>query len=185
MSLIGSPSGTASTSSSALANYFTKLYYLGFISCAGLLGAAYYFEYVMYLDPCPLCVVQRVITFAIGIYCLIAAIGQRWTTLQLMMMLLVVVTGAFGVWVADHHVWIQNLPEDQVPACGPDLAYMMETLPMSELISRMLEGNGSCADVSWSFLSLSMPEWMRIWFAGYTLVGLACFSRIANHLRKK
>ena len=177
--------GTTFTSSSTKVNVLAKLYYLGFISCAGLLGAAYYFEYFLYLDPCPLCVVQRLVTLVIGVCCLVAALGQHRLGLQLTMMLLVTITAAFGVWVADHHVWIQNLPEDQVPACGPDLAYMMETLPMNELISRMLEGNGSCADVSWSFLSLSMPEWMRVWFTVFTLVGVACFYRIANHLRTK
>lgn len=165
--------------------YLTTLYLLGFVACAALLGAAYYFEYFLYLDPCPLCVVQRVVTLVIGLSCLVAAISRGLLSLQLVMMGVVVITAAFGIWVADHHVFIQNLPEDQVPACGPDLAYMIETLPMNDLINRMLQGNGSCADVSWHFLSLSMPEWMRLWFVGFTLAGLACFYRIAIFLRAK
>lgn len=158
---------------------------LGFLSCTSLLAAAYYFEYAMYMDPCPLCIVQRVITLVIGLSCLAVGLSYRLPKLQLGIFVLITLVGSFGIWVADHHVWIQNLPADQVPACGPNLAYMVETLPLNELIGRMLEGNGSCADISWSFLSLTMPEWMRVWFAGFTIIAIACFFYLAKSLRSK
>ena len=158
----------------------STLYLLGFFTCVGLLAAAYYFEYVMFLDPCPLCIVQRLVTLGIGVGCLMAFLLRSYSTGQLISLGFIALVSAFGIWVADHHVWIQNLPADEVPACGPDLAYMVDTLPLAELISTVLRGSGSCADISWSFLGLSMPEWMRIWFAGFTGVAVACFFFLAR-----
>ena len=160
-------------------------YLMGLLSCIALLAAAYYFEYILYMDPCPLCMVQRLVTALIGVGFLIALIGTHIGThidtkarfLTVMGLLLTAVTGGFGVWVADHHVWLQGLPPEEVPACGPDLAYMIETLPLKTLITTVLEGSGSCADISWSFLGMSMPEWTRLWFAGFAVLALALIFR--------
>jgi Disulfide bond formation protein DsbB len=75
-----------------------------------------------------------------------------------------------GVFVAGRHVWIQSLPADQVPTCGPSLEYMVETLPWAEVLSVMLRGNGNCADAQWSLLGLSMPMWVLLCFAGFLLL---------------
>ncbi len=158
-------------------------YLAGFLSCAGLLAAAYYFEYIMFLDPCPLCMVQRLATLLTGLGFLAAflaapAASKGWLYGALAFTLAAAV---FGYWSADHHVWLQSLPAEEVPACGPSFDYMLETLPLSELLGIMLKGNGNCAEVSWMFLGLSMPEWLRVWFAGFIAAVLFALYRNLRH----
>jgi disulfide bond formation protein DsbB len=64
-----------------------------------------------------------------------------------------------GVGVASRHIWIQHLPKDKVPACGPGLDYMLETMPMSGVLKELLHGSGECAEKGWTFLALGIPEW--------------------------
>ncbi|MDF1764598.1 MAG: disulfide bond formation protein B, partial [Oleibacter sp.] len=130
------------------------------------------YEYAQYLDPCPLCIVQRIVVLMIGLGCLLAFFLRHASWGLWLTVLWVVAWSLFGWWVTDHHLWIQNLPADQVPSCGPDLAYMVQTLPLGELISTMLRGNGSCAEVSWTFLSFSMPWWMRAVSIGFVIVSV-------------
>ncbi len=159
----------------------TTGYLLGFLFCAGLLAAAYYFEYQLYLDPCPLCIVQRIITLVIGLLCL-GAFFARNTRWPLRLMITGVLLASLGgIVVTDHHIWIQGLPADEVPECGPGLAYMMDSLSFSELLTAMLKGDGSCAEVSWTFLSLSMPQWMLLVFSGFLLVSMLGLLRVWKH----
>ena len=71
---------------------------------------------------------------------------------------------SIGIAVASRHVWLQNLPSDQVPGCGPGLDFMLSTFPLAEVLEMVLSGSGECANVDWSFLSLSMPSWVIISF---------------------
>ena len=64
-----------------------------------------------------------------------------------------------GVGVAARHIWLQNLPEDQVPACGPGLDYMLEIMPMTEVLKQLMHGSGECAEKGWTFLTIGIPEW--------------------------
>jgi disulfide bond formation protein DsbB len=73
-----------------------------------------------------------------------------------------------GVGVAGRHIWIQHLPKDEVPACGPGLDYMLENFPMSEVLKELMHGSGECAAKGWTFLALGIPEWSLIW---YVLLG--------------
>lgn len=148
-------------------------YAAGFLSCAALMAAAFYFEYVMYLDPCPLCMVQRVATVLTGLGFLMAFFlhpksGQQASWWLRAALLLTLAAALFGLWSADHHVWLQGLPPEDVPACAPSFDYLMKTLPLTELLSIMLQGDGNCADVGWSLWGLSMPAWLRLWFVGFS-----------------
>lgn len=153
---------------------YRSLHTLIFLSCASLLGAAYYFEYVMYMEPCPLCIMQRIATLLIGLVGLAAAVhGPSGLFGKRVYAGLGLLSAVLGVAVAGRHVWIQSLPADQVPACGPSLNYMLEAFPWSEALQLMLRGDGSCADQVWSFLSLSMPQWTLIWFVGFSFFSLS------------
>ncbi|EAT11232.1 disulfide bond formation protein B [Bermanella marisrubri] len=140
-----------------------------FLSCVGLLGSAYYFEYVMFLDPCPLCIMQRIAVLIVGIGALGAVFWHSkfaaWTGSIVMTL-----GSALGIFVAGRHVWIQSLPADQVPTCGPSLDYMVDTLPWADVLAVMLRGNGNCAEGVWSFLGLSMPAWVLVWMIGFGLI---------------
>lgn len=144
----------------------------GFVACAGLMGAALYFQHGMGLNPCPLCVFQRLAVIAVGLVALLAAVhnpGRLGARIYGVVALLV---AACGAAVAGRHAWLQNLPPDQVPECGPGLEYMLETFPFTEALSMVFKGSGECAEVVWSFLGLSMPAWVLIWVVSLGIGGL-------------
>lgn len=142
------------------------------LACAGLLGAALYFQHVMFLDPCPLCVFQRIAFLWMGVIALAAALFYPGRGVRRVATGLIVLGGAAGAAVAGRHFYLQNLPRDQVPDCGPGLSYLLETAPFFEVLKTVLVGDGNCADVKWSFLGLSMPGWTFIWYVALTLMTL-------------
>lgn len=146
---------------------------LGFFTCAGLLAYAYYTQYYQYLDPCPLCIFQRVAMAALGVVFLSAALHDPRGWGARVYALLLALVAAAGIGIAARHVWLQNLPADQVPACGPGLDYMLETFPFTETLRLVLRGSGDCATVDWTLLGLSMPAWVLIAFLGLGSMGLA------------
>ncbi len=101
---------------------------------------------------------QRVILVRSGIFCLIAALHGPGVMGRRIYAVVAALFAGVGAAVAARHVWLQHLPEDQVPACGPGLQYMLETLPFSETFELVLMGDGNCADVLWTFAGLSIPE---------------------------
>ncbi len=143
----------------------------GFLFCAGVLVYAYILQFQEGLEPCPLCIFQRVAFIAMGILFLIAAIHNVGGMTSRFYAILLSVAGLAGVGVAGRHVWLQYLPPDQVPECGPGLEYMLEAFPLSEALRMAFTGSGECADVDWTFLTLSMPTWALLCFIGLTLVG--------------
>lgn len=148
-----------------------------FLICASLLGAAYYFEYVLFLDPCPLCIMQRIAVLLVGLVGLSAFFMAKTNVSQKIHSSLMGLSALFGIGVAGRHVWIQSLPADQIPTCGPSLEYMVDTLPWAEVLTVMLRGNGNCADAQWAFMGLSMPLWVLLWFVGFVALAGVLFWR--------
>ena len=140
--------------------------------CASLLGFALYNQYVDYLDPCPLCIFQRVVFICMAVFALLAAIHNPAGTGQRIYAWLIVASATMGALIAGRHVWLQNLPPGEVPECGPGLNYMLENFPLTEVLSTVLRGSGSCAEVIWSFMGMSMPIWTLIWYVGLGLMTL-------------
>lgn len=135
---------------------------LAALACVGLLGYALYSQYVLELYPCPLCIFQRIAVAALGTVTLAAALHNPGRAGTIAYTMLALVTGGLGIAIAGRHVWLQNLPPDQVPACGAGLDYMLETLPIGSVIREVLTASGECAEVSWRFLGLTMPAWVAI-----------------------
>lgn len=142
------------------------------VCCAALVGFALYNQYVDYLDPCPLCIIQRVVFMAMGAVALLAALHNPGQTGQRIYAWLLVLVASIGASIAGRHIWLQNLPADEVPECGPGLNYMLDNFPLTEVFSTVLRGSGSCAEVVWSFLGMSMPMWTFAWYAGLGLMTL-------------
>ena len=142
------------------------LYALPALACAALLGFGYYLQYFDGQDPCPLCLVQRGFYYGVILVFIPAAlhypgrIGSRIYCAAGALFSL----GGFGV--AARQVWLQHLPVDQVPACGPDLFFMMENFPLRRILDKVFLGSGQCAEVHWRFLGLSIAEWSLVCFAG-------------------
>jgi len=153
--------------------FSNRIIYLAvFLACTGLLAAAYYFEYALYMDPCPLCIMQRIAVFMVGIAGLLGFLLGHNQVARIATAVIMSLGALLGIGVAARHVWIQSLPADQVPTCGPSLEYMVDTLPWAEVLTVMLRGNGNCADAHWSLFGLSMPQWVLVWFVGFTVVGI-------------
>lgn len=142
----------------------------GFAVCAALLGFAYYLQYVEMQDPCPLCMVQRVAFYLLAAVFLLATLHGPGRRGSMAYGIGAFVIAALGTAVAARHVWLQHLPKHLVPACGPDLAYMLKRFPLLETVSKVLKGSGECAEVSWRLLGLSIAEWSLLWLI---LLGLA------------
>ena len=140
-----------------------------FLLCAGLMGFAFFLEHVRGLEPCPLCLFQRLFVIAVGAVALVAALHGPGAVVRRVYAWLIAALALGGGAVAARHVWLQYLPADEVPSCGPGLEYMLDAFPLMEVIEEVLGGSGECAEVSWLFLGLSIPEWTLILFIGLLL----------------
>ncbi len=151
---------------------FRTVHLLGFLVCAALIAYALYAQYVQGLDPCPLCILQRVVFIWLGMVFLIAGAHAprgwgRWVYVSLL-----IAAALIGAAISLRHLWIQSLPPGQVPSCGAPLGYMLETRAgnggLLGVLEKVLSGSGECARVQ-DVLGLPMPAWALIWFV---LLGL-------------
>ena len=129
-----------------------------------MMGYALYAEHVLFLMPCPLCVFQRMAVIALGLVFLVAALHAPVGRGPYVYGVLVGIAAAAGTGVAGRHVWLQNLPADEVPSCGPGFEYIVDAFPLSEALRMIFTGSGECATIDWQFLGLSMPAWVLISF---------------------
>ena len=135
---------------------------LGFVACACLLAYAYYAQFVLHLEPCPLCIFQRIGVFALGVLFLIAALHDPAAFGRQLYALLLSVAALATIGIAWRHLYIQSLPPGSVPACGASLDFMLKVFSLSEVLVKVLTGSGECARVTWEFLGLAMPAWVLI-----------------------
>ena len=133
---------------------------------------ALYNQYVEFLEPCPLCIFQRVAFIWMGVFALLAVLQNPAGWGRKLYSWLIVLGAVFGAAVAGRHIWLQSLPPGDVPECGPGLNYMLDNFPLTEVLSTVLNGSGSCAEVSWNFMGLSMPMWTMVWYIGLGVVAL-------------
>jgi len=140
------------------------------LACACLLGFGYYLQYFEGQDPCPLCLVQRGFYYALIVVFAAAALHSPGRTGNAVYCAAGTFFALGGFGVAARQVWLQHLPPDQVPACGPDLFFMMENFPLRRILEKVFLGSGQCAEVNWRFLGLSIAEW-----------SLACFAALAMY----
>jgi disulfide bond formation protein DsbB len=154
---------------------------LGVGAVVGLMAYALFAQYVQGYEACPLCIFQRVALMALGLVMLVAALHAPVGGFARVYSLLGVVAAATGIGIAARHLYLQSLPPDAVPACGPGLEYMLDAFPLFETVRLVFTGSGECAEVNWSFLGLSMPGWVLIWFVILGgLVTVANWRRLAD-----
>jgi disulfide bond formation protein DsbB len=146
-------------------------FFLGFIACFSMLAVGAYFQFVDELEPCPLCISQRIAILITGITFLIAALHNPEQKGVQVYAILGALFAFSGSAVSARHVWLQNLPPEKVPECSPGLSYIFENFPLTDTLKLMVNGTGECADILWTFLGLSIPSWTFVAF-----IGLACVS---------
>ena len=152
-------------------------YLLGFLICAGLMAWALYLQYGLDLDPCPLCIFQRVAVIATGVIFLVAAVHNPRRGGAAVYAVLTLIVAGIGAVLAAWHVWIQAQPKGSVAACGMGLNYMLETLPFTEVIGRVLRGSGECAEQGWLFMGLAIPSWTFVFFIAMIVCTFALIRR--------
>lgn len=141
----------------------------GLLTLASVVGMAFAFFYLQgyeKLDPCPLCIFQRIGLIVMGIFTLLAFLINPkaiWAKITLMIGALAGI--GWSIAVAIRHVWLQHLPPDQVPSCGPGLDYWVNTLPIAQVIKEVFRGSGECAEIDWQFLGFSIPELSLAFFS--------------------
>ncbi|PWT88352.1 MAG: disulfide bond formation protein B [Proteobacteria bacterium] len=150
-----------------------RLYYAApAVIIAALLGYGYYLQYVQGLEPCPLCMVQRLFFYLLIATFVIAALHAPRRIGAWVYTAFAVLFAASGAATAGRQVWLQHLPADKVPQCGPDLMFMLENMPLSRTLQKLIQGSGECAKVDWTFLGLSIAEWSLIWFIALAVYAL-------------
>ena len=156
-------------------------YLLLWTGCCLLIAIALYMQYMMNLVPCALCMTQRVFIIAVGVVALAAWLSKASSskTFPIVGIVLAAIGGGFSI----RHIWLQNLPEDLAPACGPTLGYLLENVPFVEALAVLLQGDGNCAESVWSFLGLTIPGWTLVAFIGLLL--LNAFILFLSITRKK
>mgnify|MGYP003581076706 CR=1 FL=1 len=142
---------------------------MGAVDCALLLAFAYYLQYVEGLQPCPLCLIQRGFFYAMLVFFAAGALHGRWFPLYGGLAFL---AAAGGAATASRQVWLQSLPPDKVPQCGPDLFFMLENFPLSRTLEKLFYGSGECAAIDWTFLGLSIAGWSLVCFVALGLYAL-------------
>jgi protein dithiol:quinone oxidoreductase len=148
-------------------------YLLGAGACAGLLAWALWLQYGMGLEPCPLCQVQRLVVAVMGVLFLIAGIHGPGAIGAIVYAGLAFIVGASGAALAGWHIWIQAQPKGSIASCGMSLDYMLEVLPLSEVVGKVLKGSGEGAEQGWLLLALAIPSWTFVAFAAMTAAAIA------------
>ncbi|PKM11053.1 MAG: disulfide bond formation protein B [Gammaproteobacteria bacterium HGW-Gammaproteobacteria-3] len=150
-------------------------FFLGFAGCVFLLAMGAYFQFVDGLEPCPLCISQRLGILLTGLVFIIAALHNPGAKGRKIYAVLGAAAALGGGSISLRHIWIQHLPPDQVPECGPGLEYVFENFPLAETIKLMLSGSGECAEVNWTFWGVSMPGWTLVAFLMLATLSLLQF----------
>jgi disulfide bond formation protein DsbB len=142
---------------------------LGASACGLLLAFGYFLQFVKGLEPCPLCLLQRGFFYGVLLVFLIAAVHGPRGKSGIVYGVLGALVAAGGAAIASRQVWLQHLPADKVPQCGPDLFFMLENFPLAQTLKKLVSGTGECAVVDWTFLGLSIAEWSLAWFVALAL----------------
>jgi len=148
---------------------FRLQYLLGFLVCLALLGYALYEQGVLGVEPCPLCIFQRIAFMFMALFFVVGALHGPQPTGRRVYALLVLLGAAAGAAVAIYHIWVQHQPPDPLAGCAPGFTYMVDNFPISKVLKMVFSGHADCAVVNWTLLGFSMPEWTLV---AFVLLGL-------------
>ena len=136
--------------------------FAGFVVCAALLSYAYYVQFDLGIEPCPMCIFQRIVFIVMGIVFLVGAIQNPRDTGRRIYGLILLLTAFVGIGIAARHIWVQHQPPDPFAGCAPGWNYMISNFPLSKTLQMAFTGSADCAQVTWTFLGISMPVWTLV-----------------------
>ncbi|WP_028388240.1 disulfide bond formation protein B [Legionella fairfieldensis] len=138
--------------------------FLAFVSCIVFL-CSLYFQYVQHMQPCPLCLMQRLMVFLLLVFYLLGAYVNNLRSRKIIIVSQGIIALG-GVFFATRQMWLQSLPANQTPACMPGLEVLIQYFPWQDVLRTLLWGTEDCAEISWQWLGLSMPAWSTLYFLG-------------------
>jgi len=149
-------------------------------TCFGLLAMAAYLQIVHEVEPCPLCIIQRILIAFLMLVFLIGAVfrnaPKRFTFIH---SLVVILFSVLGLVAAGRQVWLQSVVVDEVPVCGPGLDFLFDKMSFTDALAAILTGPGSCSEVEWTLFHLSIPMWTLLFFTLFAIVGIINLRRVA------
>lgn len=143
-----------------------------FFICCSLLAFAYYLEHALNLQPCPLCILERLVFGLVALVFVCAAIQNPSFTGQKVYGGFIIVLAILGMMLAGRHLWLQGQPSALGEICVPGVSYLLKSLPLTQALKTMLLGSSDCSKVEWIFLGLSIPGWTFLSFDVFALIGL-------------
>ena len=146
-----------------------------FLIVGSLLGYAAYSMKVLGLEPCTLCITQQFFYCLIGLSSFVAFFHNPVAIISRVYSFFISLFSLAGIWISGRQIWLQGLPEDEVPLCGPPLEYIIEVFPFVDVLTALFIGDGNCAEIPWKFFGLSMAGWSSIWFLIIFLLSLTSF----------
>ncbi len=149
------------------------------ISCC-LLGYGYYLQFIGGLEPCPLCIFQRVAYLGVLLVSLLAFLHGPAGIRARIYSGMIAVCAVIGAGIAGRQVWLQHLPPDRVPECGPGLDFMLDVFPLTETVRMVFAGSGECAEVNWTFLNFSIAEWSLFWFVLFAIASVVHLAAVRS-----
>ncbi len=156
-----------------------------FLFCAVSFAAALYLQHATGLDPCPLCLFQRVVGMIVAALALVSFFINPKKIGQYLIGRPTLLTSFVGVLIGARHVWLQHLPKDKVPECGPGLDFLIDVMPLQDVIQKVLSGSGECAEVQWQWLNLSLAEWTMAFMVLLFIMSLAYLIELPRSSRKQ
>ncbi len=160
--------------------------FLVIMAVIGMSFALFFLQRHMGFTPCPLCIFQRIGLMIMGAFALVAALFHPKSVAVRLILWLGSLAGiGWATAVAARHVWLQHLPADQVPSCGPGLDYWLDTLPILQVFKEVFSGSGECASIDWTFMGLSIPEQSLILFSVLLVVHGLILWRIVRPTTKR
>ncbi len=157
-----------------LASWFNtrNINFYQFFICFSLLGAALYLQLQLNIQPCPLCIIQRIIFLVLGLLCFFAALHNPYRFGYRIYSLIELLIALMGAGVAGWQVWLEHQPPGRFAGCGISFSYMLTQLPLNQTLRIIFHGTGECSIVQWRLLTFSIAEWSLGFFCLFALINL-------------
>ncbi len=149
------------------------------ITLAASIFVIAFLQHYLHLDPCPLCIFQRIGLWVMGFFALMVALfNPKGTAMRVLLWLGGMAGTLWGLGVAARHTYMLYFPSAEPAQCGPGLNYWVETMPLRDVLRQVLTGNGDCSVIDWTLFGLSIPAQSLILFTVILLIQLLMLSKI-------
>lgn len=144
-------------------------------------GGGLFFQHVLKLEPCPLCILQRVAIIGAGA-CAALGLLARGGRGQLAAAVLATACALAGAGIAAWHSWILVYPPESM-SCGRPFEWFHKDFPLETWLPKLFAGHGDCLKVDWTFLGLAIPNLSLIAFTVLIAATVLAVRRAWQRLR--